>query len=290
MFFTLAIISMLAYTTHNILIAKHARNMDGLSLGMYRNLSLIVVMAPVFLFVSYADLFQLPEVIYWIVLGSAAGAISLVLHFLAYQYLPVGIVGAFTKIRVLLLALWAYLFLGEYISVESLLMIILILAGVIFLGLQKNHMPHLNTKTEKGILLALGNALFVSIAIFFMSKAAREANPLMVAYFWEVFIGIFVLIIGIARQKFGIKRIQKIPIKKMKKIALISSLATVGTGAFALAIQYGAISIVAAVGASGMVFTAAISHVYHKENLNHYQWLGIIVVMIGIIGLKMFSQ
>lgn len=290
MFFTLAIISMLAYAIHNILIARHARDMDGLSLGMYRNLSLIVGMAPVFFFISYEDLLHLPEVIVWILLGSLTGAISVIFHFMAYEYLPVGVVSAFTKVRVLFLTLWAYLFLQEVISMESFVMILIILAGVIYLGLQKNHMPHLNRKTEKGIALILGNAFFVSLAFFFMSKASREVNPLMVGYFWEVLIGIIILIMGVFRYFINGTKIQKIPRKKFQNIAAISSLTTIGTGGFALAVQYGPIAVVAAIAAAGTVIVASFSHFYHREKLSHNQWLGIAVVVIGIIGLKLFSQ
>ncbi|MBI4231976.1 EamA family transporter, partial [Candidatus Peregrinibacteria bacterium] len=86
----------------------------------------------------------------------------------------------------------------------------------------------------------------------------------------------------------GIK-IEKISLKRFKKLTLISLLATIGTGAFALAVQDGAIGVVSAIAAAGTIFVTTASHFYHHEKLNLKQLIGIGAVVLGIIGLKLFE-
>lgn len=280
---------MLGYSVHNVLIAKYARKMDGLSLSIYRNLSLIVSMSPVLLFVSMEEFKSLPEVLPYLIYSGITGTISIIFQYESYKYLPVGIVSALIKIRVILVTLWAYLFLGESIPLHTLVIIGVILASSLFLGTQKHHMPHLNKKTEKGIAFTVLNAFFVSLAIFFMSAASRKTDPLMAGYLWESFIGVFALIAGLSRQLVTGIKIEKISLKRFKKLTLISLLATIGTGAFALAVQDGAIGVVSAIAAAGTIFVTAASHFYHHEKLNLKQLIGIGAVVLGIIGLKLFE-
>lgn len=289
MFFTFALISMLGYSVHNILIAKFARQMDGLSLSIYRNISLAVVMLPVLLFVSPNEFQALPKVLPYLLYSGITGTISIIFQYESYKYLPVGIVSALIKIRVVLVMLWAYLFLGETIPLPALVMVGIILSASLFLGSQKHHMPHLDKRTEKGILFTILNGFFVSLAIFFMSAASRQTNPLMAGYLWEAFIGIFALIAGILRMLIIKTKISKISIKNLKKIAAISTLAAIGTGTFALAVQYGPIGIVSAIAAAGTIFVSASSFFYHHEKLNYKQWIGIGTVVMGIIGLKLLA-
>jgi len=290
MYFLLALTSMLAYAIHNLLITRHARQMDGLSLAIYRNLSLIIGMSPLFFFISWNDLKTLPTVIHWVIIGGFFGAVSVTMQYLAFQRLPMGIASSFMKTSTLFLTLWAFVFLGEKIPLASLFAIFFIISAIFYLGIQKNHMPHLNKETEKGIAYALGNAFIVSIAFYFMSKASRAVNPLMAGYFWEVFIGISALLLGLLRQLFFKKPIDKISPGKFSSIAAIGTLTTIGTGGYALAVTLGPLGIVSAVGAVATVVLSIFSTKYHKEKLSKKQWIGIIAVILGIIALKITSD
>lgn len=285
MFFSLAIISMLAYAIHGVLLVKHVRNIDSLSVAIYRNLSLTITMLPVFFFIDMADLRELPSVLPTLIYAGVTGAATMVCSFISYQSLPIGVSNSISRISVLLIILWSYLFLNEVVSVPSMILIGVILIALVPLSLGNHSMPHLTTERKKGIIFTLISAFFGSLTIYFMSAAAREVNPLMVGYFWEVLIGVSVLAFGVIRYVLTKKPIQKISHSTLIKITAIASLTLIGTGGYALAVQYGPVAIVSAIGSSSIIVTTILSTFLHHEKLRMIDWMCILVVVGGIVGL-----
>ena len=277
---------MTGYAVHNLLIGKYARQVDGMSLAIHRNLFLAIGLSPFFFFISLEDLQQLPSVLPLLIGAGLLGGISVTCYYMALRFLPMGVTSALTKTSALFLTLWAYIFLGESIPTTSFIIILIILSSTAYLGLQKHHMPHLDAKTEKGIAFSIANAFTISLSFFLLSKASREVNPLMAGYFWEVFIGLSALGLGFIRQAVFKKKIEIIPWEKFKKIAAISTLTLVGTGGYTLAIESGPLSVVATIGSMGTVVISLLAYSYHKEKLNHKQWIGILIVVASVIALK----
>ena len=93
MFYALAIFSMLGYTIQNILLAHHARKIDGLSLAFYRNISFIITLLPLCIGASRADVVFAIEHWDFFVLAGFAGGFYLALLYAMYRSLPIGIAG-----------------------------------------------------------------------------------------------------------------------------------------------------------------------------------------------------
>ncbi len=287
MFFFLSVLSMLSYSVQFVFLTKYARSMDALSLAIYRNLSLGITMLPLIFFVGKGETFR--TLAAWPILAASAstGGIALFLGFLSQRFLPVGISTAIGSGRVVLIFLWAYLFLQETVSLKEFLFALMIMAGVAYLSLQKHHMSHLDKRTRHGLWYALGSTAFGSVAFFLVMTVARQTNPLAAGYFWELFIGFAVLILGFARYLVTGKKVERIPRKTLLIIVFISSSTLLGTGALTLAGTMGPMGIVGAIGVAGIVVTTILSHFLYNERLNIWQWMGIGVISLGTVGLKL---
>ncbi len=73
-----------------------------------------------------------------------------------------------------------------------------------------------------------------------------------------------------------------------EKISLLSSPVLIGTGSFALAVSIGPIGIASAIGTSGLIISAILAHYVYHEKLKLSQWIGLLIVTLGILGLNLF--
>lgn len=287
MYLFLALISVFGYALQEVFLVPYSRKMDGLELACYRNLSLGISMLPLLFFVPLADFAAVWQIWPFILAAAFFGAIALPFSFLANKSLPVGIAGSINKIRIILIVFWSYLWLQETIQLPEFFGMGLIILGVIVLTVQKSHMPHLDGKVMRGVAASLASGFFASIAFFLVSLSARMANPLAVAYFWEICIGIFatlflVLRIGIRKENF-----QFISWKKWSKIGLISSATLIGTGAFTFAVNYGSVGVVGVLSGTTVIVTTLFSHFLFHEKLSWLQWISIVVVVCGVAVLQL---
>jgi len=280
---------MFAYTFQGTLLVHHARKIDGLSLAVYRNLSLGISMLPLLLFASKADFLAIPQFLPLILGAGLSGAISLSLSFTAVKFLPVGVSNAFgNSATVIIIFFLGFIFFQEKISLAQAILIGIILGSGILLGFQKSWMPHLDTRTSLGICLRLIASVFTGCTFFLMSKVARELNPYIAAYSWELCIGIFALILALGRSVFLKQKIKKISWKKFGKILLIASPTIIGSGGFAYAITIGPVGIASAISVGGGMFISMIlADWWYNEKLDLKKWIIILVMAGSIAGLKL---
>jgi len=291
MFFLLALISMLGYSLQGTLLARYARKMDGLSLAVWRNLSLIVSMLPLLFFVSKSEWALLPN--FWgeFLLAGISGALSLMLVFASLKFLPVGISEAFRRGGVVIsLLLLGLVFFHEKINFLQGIFVAVILGSGFYLSLQKHHLANLDQRTMRGIFFGIVSAILAAISIFLMSKAARELNPFISGYIWEITIGLCALIIVLLRDWCSKFKFQKISLGEFGRIALVSSPTLIGTGGSALAVTMGPIGILHTIGAAGIFTTLILSHFLYGEKIRLSQWIIIAIMAGGIIGLKLFES
>jgi len=289
MFFFLVILSMLAYTFQGTLLVHHARKIDGLSLAVYRNLSLGISMIPLLFLANKADFLAIPQFIPLILAAGLSGAISLSLSFTAIKFLPVGVSNAFgNSATVIIIFFLGFVFFQENLSLAQAILIGIILGSGILLGFQNNHMSHLDKRTSLGIIIRIIGSIFTGITFFLMSKVARELNPYIAAYSWELLIGIFALILALGRSAFSKHKIKKISWKEFGKILLISSPTLIGSGGFAYAITIGPVGIASAISVGGGMFVSMIlADLWYNEKLDLKKWIIILIMAASIAGLKL---
>lgn len=288
MFFLLAIISMLGYAVQETLMARYARQMEGLSIAMYRSLSLTISMLPLLFFAEISFAQWQPWL--WLALAGFCGAVATPFFFTAQKYLPLGIVSAVARMTVLLLLLWTYLFLGETVGALEMAFVLLTLAGVVLLSLQKSVSVNPTFSTAKGLAAIIMFSVALSFAWFFLNLASQGMDPLVAAYFWETGIAIILLFFVASRYIMTRKKPVAISGREFLTILFAASGTVFGTGAFVLAGQYGSLGIAAAIGASGIVVVTLFSLWLYKEKLNMWQSVAMGVVMVGIVGLKVVGS
>lgn len=290
MFFIWAIVSMLGYSLQGSLLAHYARNLDPLSVSMYRTLSFIVTLLPLLFFATPAEIWGIID--FWPqILGSAlCGSLAAWTYFEALKFLPVGVQTALTtSIRTLFIVFAGMIFFGEYLSTLEFLFIFVILFGGVFLATRKNSFPHLDGRTSRGIALCVLTGFIGMGMILLLTEVSRNLSPFVAGYFWEILIGILSFAIAMLRWGIKGKPIQKISWRLFGLIALASWPTILGTGGFTLAITLGEVGIASAIGASGILMTTILSHFLYQEKMTRAQWFALLIVAIGIAGLKVFG-
>jgi len=284
---------MIAYSVQGTLISHHARKHDGLSISIYRNLSLAVTMTPLLFLASresFASL-QNTQVIIEFLIAGATGAAGLALSLWAIKFLPVGIKTVFGRLfSVIIVFVLGFIFFGEIPLWNELFFVALILAAGGCLAMQKNEFAHLDNNVTKGVIITFLSAILAGFSFYFMSKLSREVDPFLSAYVWETLIGVFALLFGIIRSGIGQKKIACISWKEFGTITLVSWPTLIGTGAFAYAVTIGPMGIVNAIGAGGILVSIIIAHFLYGEKLIRAQWFWVLVILVGLVGLKLMGS
>lgn len=287
MFYLFALGSMLGYALQNVLLAHHARKIDGLSLAFYRNISFVVTLSPLLLGASGAEICGV--LAHWrlLLLSGLSGGIYLGLFYTAFRYLPVGVVGAVSRaIMTVLLCIVGWLFFAERLSPPVPSLILLTLVGTLALGLQRNYHPHLRNHVTLGLAIAACSALFLAYTNYAPIVLSRTANPLVSGYFWELSIGLGAGILLVLRFLFFHRGPAHVNGRTFLHITLAAWPTLIGTGLYTLATRSGPVAIVTAIGSAQLVIVSLLGWRLYREHLRPAQWLAIIVVLAGVVGLK----
>lgn len=287
MFLLAIILSFTGYAVQGTLMAKYARQMDGLSTVVYRSGSLIFTMLPLLFFATWSEIRGISD--YWIEI-SLAGITAVVgssLNFYAMKFMPAGIKTVFSRtfgaIWAVVLGIWLF---GESINLIQLVIIAFIILASVMLGRQKNDFSHLDNNTAKGIIITLFNQILVGISFYYVAYVSRKLSPFVAGYFWEMLIGIFSIIIVSFRPLYDGKKLHKISLREFGKIAGICSLTLLGTGGFLYAVTIGSYGI-ANIMMNGAIFVSIlVAHYAFKEKLTKNQWIWILALVVGIVALN----
>ena len=141
----------------------------------------------------------------------------------------------------------------------------------------------------KGMAFVTVQGFLIAMAFILFSEAARQYNPLVVAYFWEVQIGLCLMLIGFLRWGIFKKPLQKVSLSTFGKILLVCSPTLIGTAGFALAVNYGPIGIAGAISVGGIFISALLSLWIYHEKPKSIEWIGMAIIALGILGLKLIE-
>jgi drug/metabolite transporter (DMT)-like permease len=287
MFLLAIIISFTGYAVQGTLMAKYAREMDGLSTVVYRSGSLIFTMLPLLFFATWSEIVGIKD--YWleISLAGITGVIGSALSFYSMKFMPAGIKTLFSRV---ISTVWAIiigiLFFSETISLEQTGIISLILVAGFFLGREKNDFEHLDNNIWKGLAITFFSQIIVGASFYYVAYVSRELSPFVAGYFWEMLIGVFSLILIAFRPFYDGKKLHKISLIDFGKIAGICSLTLIGTGGFMYAVTIGDYGI-ANVMMNGSIFVSIlVAHYAFHEKLTKRQWIWILALIVGIVALN----
>ncbi len=287
MFYFLAVISMVGYGAQVSLLGHLSRKMNALDISFYRNASFVITLLPLLFFTSFEEISVISNYLGQLTVMGFTAVMALWASFASYKYLPIGVSQAVNSvIKTILIFILGLVFFGELLTIPEAVLITMAIASAIYLGNQKNHMPHLDAKTFMGFVFVLLSAVPAAVTIFLAADLAREINPFVAGYFWEASIALASAIVLFIRYLVTSKKPEWVGWKHTKKIALAAWPTFIGTGAFALAVSLGPIVIVSGIGLASTVVAALMAHYIFHEKLNQKQWIGIIMTLLAIAALK----
>jgi drug/metabolite transporter (DMT)-like permease len=287
MFLLAIILSFTGYAVQGTLMAKYAREMDGLSTVVYRSGSLIFTMLPLLFFASWAEICGISD--YWleISLAGITAVVGSALSFYSMKFMSIGIKNVFSK---MIGTIWAiilgFLFFHETITLAQGILMFFVLVSGYMLSREKNDFEHLDNNIWKGLVLTFLSQIIVGVSFYYVSYVSRELSPYVAGYFWEALIGIFAIIIVIFRPLYDGKKLHKISLSEFWKIAAICSLTLFGTGGFLYAVNIGSYAVTNVLMNGSIFVSILVAHYAFHEKMTKQQWIWIVALVAGIVALN----
>ena len=149
------------------------------------------------------------------------------------------------------------------------------------------HLHQTRSTIEKGIFLALGAAIGLALTNFLVGFSSRQISPLMVIWFAQTMLFIISTIYLIYTKQFHTMFLDlRYHLKSTLGQGVLYNL---GWIAFAFATTILATSIVTAVSESYIILGVILGIFVNREKLRLHQFIGIILVIIGILGLAVLT-
>lgn len=268
-----ALLAMLGLGLSNSIAKKPASLIGSKKTAFYsRIISFsILFIASIFLIKNFS--FKINDILIALLI-SIYGYVPLLFFYKALNKGRVGIITPITGTSIIVASFLSILFYNETISSLKIISIFIIVLGIFFLTFNPKE------KSEKeSIIFALCAALFWGILSFLMKIPAVALGGLISAMMLEG----GVLIGSLIHQKFKITKLEKSIKKNILFIGLFVSLGSL----FAMkAISIQEVSIVAPIIGAYPIVTVLHSQFSLKEKLYLKEWIMILIIIIGIIGLS----
>ena len=291
LFFIFIIIAIFSYGIQLPLLIKYARELDGLTTTIYRNLSLMITMAPLLFFAPIEDFAKVPDSLWLLIGASGTGALAFVFNLTAATYLPASIAQSIRQAGYVIVAITlGALFMKEYLSGSQLIIVFAILASVILLALSNPSIGHLKKQNKSlGMMIAAGAGIFYAISFMLYSAASRNISPFIAGYFLEVGVGISAILFGVIRYSLWKIKTPILSLKDSLKIGLISMTTISGTLCYGFAVNNGPYALASALMTTTGIITLIAGYIMFKEKLSKTQ-VGLVLLLIGcIIVLKIIA-
>lgn len=271
--FYLTLFTITSWGIGQVLIKKSLSNISPLWISIISFICSLIVFVPLSL--TQGDL-ELPEnkYIFLIVLASF-------LYYLFYYAIDKGmlsVTGTIVAMYPAITILLSILFLGENLSINQVIAIVLILSGGYLLSKPEN-----KTKVKSKTILiiwAIIGALSIGFADFIAKVVITNTSSATYNFFLAVLSSIAVLSfwkIDKKGRKFEIKS------KKYLKIGILGVLLmNVGLLCFNYALQTGFLSLVSILSSGYIGLTIILSSIFLKEKLNTIQIFAVLLMIVGI--------
>lgn len=302
MYFILALVSMLGYSLQGIWMTRIYRRTDALTASAFRGLALGVTMLPLLFF---ADFSALSSGSFYRLLFEAAfyAALANWSFAKASRHLPMGLAyAAAVGLQTVFVVVLDMIALRQPLSSSMLLSIGVIIGGNALCGIFRagaspegpaapaaenwSRVPEPNTPL--GFVFAVSYAVFVAATMLAVTKLSRTSNTYLAAYSWEFTIGVVAWAIAWGRWIIGRGIMPIVSRRDLREIWIGSSPTLIGTGCFTAALSMGSMAIANAVLSGMIVVTSIAAHFLYGERFTRLQWLGIWLVVLGVVGLRVF--
>jgi len=230
----------------------------------------------------YKDFGSLNENFLLLLGVSAVLLIAALLDFEALKRGKLAIVEPVLALEVPVSAMLAFLLISEVASFLQAILIAAIILGIILVSVKSFHFKR-GVWIEKGVILGMLGALFMGASNFLVGFASRISNPLLVTWFYSLFLVIICFVYLVSTKKLG--KLMR-DIKQNKKTVLVVSIFDNAAWiCFAFAMTLIPIVIAVALSESYIALAALLGLVINRERLLKHQLVGLVLTLAGAITL-----
>lgn len=197
----------------------------------------------------------------------------------SYKFADVSLVYPVTTSSPFLIALLAYIFLGEKITFSGLLGIMVIIFGVVFINISRTK----GSFDSRGLSYALLAAFFYSLGAVVDKSGVGVKNFVLYVYALSFFMTTFLTLQSVLTQKGHTKELSKnIPVMIISGIILFLSFLTYRYGLTFMNVSYAS-----ALRQVNALFGFFIAVFYLKEKFSFKRLIGATIILIGAILIKL---
>lgn len=278
---TLSLIALVTWGIADFLIQRSARCVGSVKTMLFVGLGSVLMFFP---FV-YADLFslQLPEITLLFVTGAVLTIASL-FDFQALKEGKMAIAEPIVGLEMPFTVICAILFAGEKLELIPALIIGLIFIGTLLLVTKRfEHIKHTHL-LEKGVRLAFFAAIGLALGNFLVGESSQESTPFLAIWFVGLIHALTCLALLFAKRNLGsvMQDLKRHPWTLISQ-SVVDNIAWI---AYAGAVLFIPISIATAISSGYIAVAVILGLVITREKLRPHQFLGMTVVIFGIIYLS----
>ena len=218
--------------------------------------------------------------------ASATLLIAAMLDFEALKKGKLAIVEPALALEVLVSIIFAFIIINEVLNFKQIVLVICIILGITLVSLKSFHLKR-RAWIEKGAILGMIGAIFMGATNFLVGFTSRITNPLIITWFYSLFLTTICLAYLIANKKFG-KLVSDF--KRHKKLILaVSSFDNAAWICFAFAMTLIPIAIAVALSESYIALATLLGLMLNNEKLLTHQKIGIALTLASVIVLAVIT-
>lgn len=277
--FSFAFLALVAWGVGDFLIQKSARRF-----GNWQSLFFITALGTIVLFPFVARDFSA----IWVnsgelILLTTTSVIIFMAALFDFQALKLGKISVIEPVFALevpITALLASFILHERLTFYQILLVMLVVLGI-FLVSAKHLKFYKGLKWERGVQLALLATAGMSLTNFFVGLSARTTDPLMINWFFSLFIFVAcVVYLTVSKQwrkTFGHWQTEK---RLILSVGIIDNMAWI---AYAYSVLYLPIAIAVSISESYIALAALLGIFLNHEKLKNHQYFGLVITLVAVV-------
>jgi len=285
--YLLAILTGIVYAFQKIndknIISKF--HLDYMYMGVYRNLIPLIILSFPFVFMNHIHYLFNPVFILYIFIMSILNISKTLLYYMSLKRFDVSYISIIETSTPLFMTMIAFIFLQEKLGVSSIIGLILVIIGNVFLEISRlKHIGHFDIKKSGWPFIVI--IMILSGFIGVVSKKAILIGSVE-AFLWSIYFIMFLFFIFLYRRKYSRKNrekhgITKIPHKYIFPVSFTGVLLTVAATLQMYSYKSLPIGKVSGIGTIEVITILALEYLFIQKQVNPVRLWSALLVLLGI--------
>jgi drug/metabolite transporter (DMT)-like permease len=241
-----------------------------------------------FVYKDLGNIFLSDKALCVLIVSSFVLFIAAILDFMALKVGKLSVVEPIWSLEIVSASMLAFWILGEKITIIQIILIAILIAGLIFVSIEKGSELKGKDFLEKGAILAVISAITMGGANFLFGWSARLTDALSVNFFSCVVLSFLSFLVLLFRGNFKKGLTTLFNYKKVVlPMCILDNLAWI---AFAKGMSLSPIAIVTALSESYIIIAVILGLSLNKEKIGKHQKVGLAIALISAITLSYFGS